>query len=278
MDAHTQHHARPYWSVPLLPQLPVRQFEFGPTPATADYAAVGTPFGCAAVLRLTDPWPIGAVRFGSAHKRNDSVLALCWLRRHPFRFAAGSDNGVVTLIDARGAVADDQRDEHAEAAEVAAAGAAGAEAAGAGSSTGGGGRLRPGSFVPEMPLLHRYPVHPRLTSVHVNCDVSDQAVGAGARRVNALLLTRRPPPAIVLPIATCVLRRGLQDSHLLASGYTFDVPIYDTDTGQVVRTLVNAHAQHINIARFAHGSPWLLATSSFDQVRDLVSAHHCHHH
>lgn len=54
------------------------------------------------------------------------------------------------------------------------------------------------------------------------------------------------------------------DKHVIASGYSTVVPIYDLETQQVVRRFSDIHATHINISRFANTNPNLFATSSFD--------------
>lgn len=94
------------------------------------------------------------------------------------------------------------------------------------------------------------------------------------------------------------------DNAIVCSGYTKSVNVYDIDTGKEVRHLVYrrncasslvalprsfatntvswlpkrslqmvqfkaAHSAHINIARFAHDSPHMLATSSFDKTIKL---------
>jgi WD40 repeat protein len=79
---------------------------------------------------------------------------------------------------------------------------------------------------PELPVVHSYAPQQSLTCIHVNCD----------------------------------------DTLLLASGYTTDVPVFDLPTGRLVRVLARAHSTHINITRFASTIPNLLATSSFDHT------------
>jgi len=56
------------------------------------------------------------------------------------------------------------------------------------------------------------------------------------------------------------------DERLVCSGYGKEVSVYDVETGRLARTFKGAHTKHINIARFAHDSPHLLATSSFDKT------------
>lgn len=95
MDRHSQHMGACASCVvtPILPSVPIRQFEFGLAPEVAQYAAAGSPLGCAMLIRHggtaggapARPALIGAVRrFGKA--RRDQVLGVCWLRRHAYRF------------------------------------------------------------------------------------------------------------------------------------------------------------------------------------------------
>jgi len=44
------------------------------------------------------------------------------------------------------------------------------------------------------------------------------------------------------------------------------VPIFDLATGKEVLYFKDIHDQHINIARFANETPYLLATCSFDRA------------
>lgn len=73
-------------------------------------------------------------------------------------------------------------------------------------------------------VLHRYPKHDQLTSVHVNCD----------------------------------------DSKLLISGYSTVCSVTDIETGAVVREYRDIHTNHINISRFSTLNTNVFATSSFD--------------
>ncbi|KAA0169914.1 hypothetical protein FNF27_06806 [Cafeteria roenbergensis] len=56
------------------------------------------------------------------------------------------------------------------------------------------------------------------------------------------------------------------DEKLLCSGYSNDVSVYDIETGKRAVHFRSAHTAHINIARFAHESPNVMATSSFDKT------------
>lgn len=54
------------------------------------------------------------------------------------------------------------------------------------------------------------------------------------------------------------------DDLLLASGFTHDLALYDTHTGQVLHRVLGVHSHFINISRFAYRSPHVFATASFD--------------
>ncbi|KAL6220356.1 hypothetical protein ACLB2K_008112 [Fragaria x ananassa] len=54
------------------------------------------------------------------------------------------------------------------------------------------------------------------------------------------------------------------DDQLLASGYSKGVALYDVGSGRHLQLFSNLHREPINVAKFAHHSPYLFATSSFD--------------
>lgn len=56
------------------------------------------------------------------------------------------------------------------------------------------------------------------------------------------------------------------DRFMVASGYTKDVQIFDIATGQVSRVYKQIHEDHINISRFANHLPNILLTCSFDNT------------
>jgi hypothetical protein len=56
------------------------------------------------------------------------------------------------------------------------------------------------------------------------------------------------------------------DDFLLASGFTHDLALYDTHTGKVLNRVLGVHSHFINISRFAHRSPHVFATASFDHT------------
>ncbi|XP_068656346.1 protein DWD HYPERSENSITIVE TO UV-B 1 isoform X2 [Aristolochia californica] len=55
------------------------------------------------------------------------------------------------------------------------------------------------------------------------------------------------------------------DDLFLASGYSRHVALYDIGSGRRVQVLKDLHSEHINVVKFAHHSPSIFATSSFDQ-------------
>ncbi|KAL4577488.1 hypothetical protein LXL04_013597 [Taraxacum kok-saghyz] len=54
------------------------------------------------------------------------------------------------------------------------------------------------------------------------------------------------------------------DDQILTSGYSKKVGIYDIPTGKRLHLLSDMHKEPINVAKFAHHSPPLFVTSSFD--------------
>lgn len=54
------------------------------------------------------------------------------------------------------------------------------------------------------------------------------------------------------------------DEQFLVSGYTRNIALYDMGTGKRVQLYSNLHREPINVAKFAHHSPFMFATSSFD--------------
>lgn len=55
------------------------------------------------------------------------------------------------------------------------------------------------------------------------------------------------------------------DDQFLTSGYSKKVAIYDICTGKCLHLFSDMHQEPINVAKFAHHSPNLLVTSSFDR-------------
>ncbi|XP_010271665.1 PREDICTED: uncharacterized protein LOC104607674 isoform X2 [Nelumbo nucifera] len=55
------------------------------------------------------------------------------------------------------------------------------------------------------------------------------------------------------------------DEQFLASGYSKNVALYDINSGKRLQIFTDMHQGHINVVKFAHHSPFIFATSSFDQ-------------
>ncbi|KAL8124975.1 hypothetical protein AgCh_012594 [Apium graveolens] len=55
------------------------------------------------------------------------------------------------------------------------------------------------------------------------------------------------------------------DDQILGSGYTKKVAVYDICSGKRVQLFTDMHREAINVAKFAHHSPSLFVTSSFDR-------------
>ncbi|CAM6056040.1 unnamed protein product [Sphagnum tenellum] len=81
------------------------------------------------------------------------------------------------------------------------------------------------SHVNRSPTIHTYDDFEQLTSVHINST----------------------------------------DDYFLASGYAKHVGLYDLRTGTQLQIFPDLHQEHINVVKFAHHSPYLFATSSFDK-------------
>ncbi|KAK1410303.1 hypothetical protein QVD17_36838 [Tagetes erecta] len=54
------------------------------------------------------------------------------------------------------------------------------------------------------------------------------------------------------------------DEQILTSGYSKKVAVYDISTGKRLHLFTDMHREAINVAKFAHHSPSLFVTSSFD--------------
>ncbi|KAK9037920.1 hypothetical protein V6N11_022818 [Hibiscus sabdariffa] len=55
------------------------------------------------------------------------------------------------------------------------------------------------------------------------------------------------------------------DDQFLASGYSKGVALYDISSGRRLQVFTNMHREPINVAKFAHHTPFMFATSSFDK-------------
>ena len=89
-------------------------------------------------------------------------------------------------------------------------------------------RMRPTRIPGQIrrnPAMYTYENFDQLTSVHINCT----------------------------------------DEYFLASGYSKNVGLYDLCTGKQLQIFTDLHQQHINVVKFAHHSPNLFTTSSFDK-------------
>lgn len=62
------------------------------------------------------------------------------------------------------------------------------------------------------------------------------------------------------------LSMNCTDDFFMTSGFCVDVGLYDVTTGRRVNTFCGLHQNFINILRFAHRSPHLFATASFDHT------------
>ena len=99
----TMHVAQPWACREVAAGLGVRQFEFNPHAQADRFVACGTVRGHAAVVDLESGRAAGAVRDFGRHA-DDAVLGICWLRREPGRFLAGSAEGAIRLVDAEEAM------------------------------------------------------------------------------------------------------------------------------------------------------------------------------
>lgn len=54
------------------------------------------------------------------------------------------------------------------------------------------------------------------------------------------------------------------DEQFLVSGYSKNLALYDIDSGKRLQVFTDVHREPINVAKFAHHSPFMFATSSFD--------------
>jgi WD40 repeat protein len=213
-----------------------RQFEYHPT--RADLLVFGTMEGEVAVANHESNEVLNVDRWaqGPDHEGHNSILGLCWLRRHPTKFLAGSSYGTLNICDFAAPTGEDVDGttgggggggggggvtgggSDAVDSAVGGDGAAGAPSASASSSATVGGIQ-----------THKFEHFEKLTSVHVNC----------------------------------------ADAFVVASGYCNSVKVYDVGTAKVVSTYEDIHTDHINISRFTNHSPAIFGTSSFDKTVKL---------
>ncbi|GKU98879.1 hypothetical protein SLEP1_g11814 [Rubroshorea leprosula] len=64
------------------------------------------------------------------------------------------------------------------------------------------------------------------------------------------------------------------DDQFLVSGYSKGVALYDIGTGKRLQVFTNMHQDPINVAKFAHHSPFMFATSSFDNTVKMWDLRH----
>jgi len=62
----------------------------------------------------------------------------------------------------------------------------------------------------------------------------------------------------------CSTTVNCSSDYLLLSGFSRTVALYDLPTGRRIQNFTNIHTGFVNISRFAHQSPHLFATASFD--------------
>eukprot|EP00931_Biecheleriopsis_adriatica_P089796 TRINITY_DN63875_c0_g1_i1.p1 TRINITY_DN63875_c0_g1~~TRINITY_DN63875_c0_g1_i1.p1 ORF type:complete len:930 (+),score=157.53 TRINITY_DN63875_c0_g1_i1:122-2911(+) len=62
------------------------------------------------------------------------------------------------------------------------------------------------------------------------------------------------------------LSMNCTDDFFMTSGFCIDVGLYDVFTGKRMKTFRNLHQNFINILRFAHRTPHMFATASFDHT------------
>ncbi|KAJ0982087.1 hypothetical protein J5N97_010342 [Dioscorea zingiberensis] len=55
------------------------------------------------------------------------------------------------------------------------------------------------------------------------------------------------------------------DEYFIASGFSKHVALYDICSGKRLQILKDLHQEHINVVRFAHHSPTIFSTASFDR-------------
>ena len=280
MDTHLQQHGAPWRTSPRFGALEVRQFEFSPHAVTDRFLVAGTIQGATILGDHTNGRIVGALR-QSGTRVDDPVLALCWLHNDPCRFAVGTSNGAIRVVNPRQAMTDyhtaasdcEMNDSDADGSDN--------NAAPAGRHIAGALEKRPHATIANG-----------LRSSGSDYDDDDQGTwtwrsslharpSSSSSSATAASAGRPPPPPVHsipdLPIVHTFdpfanltsSHLNADDSLLLASGYSNDVVITDFAYGVEVRRLKDLHARYINIARFAHGSPWLMATCSFDATVKL---------
>ncbi|KAL6013195.1 hypothetical protein ACLOJK_003687, partial [Asimina triloba] len=162
-----------------------RQFEYHPRDPSL--MVFGTLDGELVVINHESGRLVGYLAsLGALH----SILGLSWLKKHPYKLIAGSDNGSLQLYDVRQMPS-----------------------------------MVTERYCDTAAPLFNFDNFEQLTSVHVNS----------------------------------------MDEWFLASGYSKHVALYDIDSGRCLQVLKHLHQEHINVVKFAHHSPSVFATSSFDR-------------
>ena len=165
----------------------------------------------------------------------DAILGLCWFRNHNHRFISGSQRGILLCGDIR----DNGNAEHsidmAEGSSSSGASSISAQLPTGSPSSYSSSSSSSSSSYLSNNIVKKYETFEKLTSVHLNCD----------------------------------------DSYCIVSGYRQDVSLYDVETGEIISTYENAHADNINISRFANISPNIFCTSSFDGNSTRPSPQYC---
>jgi len=211
-------------------QFQARQFEYHPS---QPWMSVGTMGGEVVVVDWDSNRTLARTHTPRAAEPNSMVLALAWLRHTQDRLLAATANGHAAMYRVNPAkmLSQEELDEAKEAALEMSSSAGGSFAAGAGSAFAASARAARSSSACGLSLVtdYRKPLAPKLTSMHVNST----------------------------------------DTLLVGSGYTHDCYVSDLHTGQRLRRMRNIHDGHINIARCANHSPFLLLTCSFDRTLKL---------
>ncbi|KAK1316796.1 hypothetical protein QJS10_CPA05g01262 [Acorus calamus] len=162
-----------------------RQFEYHPS--NPSLMVFGTLDGELVVINHESGKIVGYLSSaGALH----SILGLCWLKKHPSKLIAGSDNGSLQLYD-----------------------------------------------ICHMPSI----VIDRYCSMDAATCIYDEFEQLTSVHVNST------------------------DDKFLASGYSKHVALYDIESGRSPQLFRDLHQEHINVVKFAHHSPNIFATSSFDK-------------
>ncbi|OEH76741.1 wd g-beta repeat-containing protein [Cyclospora cayetanensis] len=245
-----------------------RQFEFHPE--RPDVMLTGGNDGTVRVLN----WEKDVV-LGTELVDSHQILGLCWLKHHPQLFVCASGvSGIPYVVrwreqedDFAGAIRKDRRKALRTATPALMQGLP------AGSSFSG----QP-EFVPRFAELDdcRMRNGDPCTLDRGDCLDGFHSVSAALtwfRRYGRGERVHRGGPAslrIVHQYCACEdlssVAVNSTDDYLLVSGRSAHLTIHDVATGVKLGTLSDLHSGSINIVRFAHASPHLFVTASFDQT------------